>query len=196
MTSSSPNAAPIGLERALVQRAKTGDRAASRQLIRRHQRPVAAVLRRMLRPSGLDHLTEDLAQETFVRAFAALPRFDVDGPAKLSTWLVTIATRLALQQLHKKRLPTEALEQAPDAIAPPRDAADAQAKRAALGRAIERAVADLAPPHRAAWVLREYHDLEYAEIAETLEIDIGTVKSRLHRARTALRKALAQQRHD
>ena len=200
MTSASRSEAPIALQRAaerkLVRQAARGDRTAARAFIRRFQRPVAAVLRRMLRPSGLDHLTEDLAQETFVRAFAALPRFDVDGPAKVSTWIVTIATRLALQQLQKRRLPTEALGDAAVPVAPAGTAADAQARRAALGRAIERAVADLAPPHRAAWVLREFHDLDYAEIAEALDIDIGTVKSRLSRARTALRTALAEERHD
>ncbi len=200
MMSSSRSQPPVELERAaerkLVRQAARGDHAAARAFIRRYQRPVAGVLRRMLRPSGLDSLTEDLAQETFVRAFAALPRFDVDGPAKVSTWIVTIATRLALQTLQKRRVPTEALHEAPVVAAGAATAADAGATRAALGRAIERAVAELPPPHRAAWVLREFHDLEYAEIADALQIDIGTVKSRLNRARTALRTALKRQRHD
>ena len=194
MPTSTPNA-PIELDRALVEQAKRGDRTASRRFIRRYQRPVASVLRRLLRPSGLDHLTEDLAQETFVRAFAALPRFDLDGPAKVSTWLVKIATRLALQQLQRRRIVTETLEAATDTV-PAESTADAAAKRAALGRAIERAIAELAPPHRAAFVLREYQGLDYAEIADVLQIDLGTVKSRLNRARTALRKALAEEHHD
>ena len=194
MSTSSPNA-PIEIERALVEAAKGGDRSASRRFIRRYQRPVASVLRRMLRPSGLDHLTEDLAQETFVRAFAALPRFDVAGPARVSTWLLKIATRLALQQLQRRRIPTETLDAAVDTVPAP-SSADAAARRAALGRAIEHAVAQLAPPHRAAFVLREYQGLDYAEIADVLQVDLGTVKSRLNRARTALRKALAEEHHD
>lgn len=195
MSFPSPSATPIELERRLVEQAKAGDTAAARRFIRRYQRPVAAILRRMLRPSGLDDHTEDLAQETFARAFAALPRFDLDGPAKVSTWLLTIATRLALQQLERRRVPTERLEERHEEIPGP-FAADAHHRRAALGRAIERAVEELPPPHRAAFLLREYHELEYAEIAEALEIDLGTVKSRLNRARAALRRALAEDRHD
>ena len=195
MPTSSPNAAPLELERVVFEQAKTGDRAAARRFIRRYQRPVAAVLRRMLRPSGLDHLTDDLAQETFLRAFAALPRFDFDGPARLSTWLLKIATRLALQQLQRRRVPTETLEAAQDTVAAAASA-DAAARRAALGRAIEAAVARLSPPQRAAFVLREYHGLEYVEIADVLQVDVGTVKSRLARARASLREALAEERHD
>jgi RNA polymerase sigma-70 factor (ECF subfamily) len=195
MPPATETATPIELERRLVEQAKTGDRVAARRFIRRFQRPVAAILRRMLRPSGLDHLTDDLAQETFVRAFAALPRFEVDGPAKVSTWLLTIATRLALQQLQRRRVPTETLADRHETIAAP-EAADADVRRAALGRAIERAVGELPAPHRAAFLLREYHHLDYTEIAETLEVDLGTVKSRLSRARVALRAALAEERHD
>jgi RNA polymerase sigma-70 factor (ECF subfamily) len=186
MTSPEPSA-PIELDRVLVRRVVAGDRPAARRFIGRHQRMVASLLRRMLRPSGLDHLCEDIAQETFVRALGALPRFDVDGPAKVSTWILTIATRLCLQTLQRKRLKTEALSD-DQVTGGPR--ADAAHERAALGRAIERAVAQLPAPHRAAFVLREYHELSYQEIAETLDVDLGTVKSRLSRAKTALRRAL------
>ena len=61
-----------------------------------------------------------------------------------------------------------------------------------VGRALERAVEELAPPFRAVFLLREVHELDYDEIARALEIDVGTVKSRLSRARSALREALQE----
>jgi RNA polymerase sigma-70 factor, ECF subfamily len=175
----------------LVAGARAGDRVLGRAFIERHRRSVGALVRRMLAPSGLDDLTEDLAQETFVRAFAALSRFDPHGPARLRTWILTIATRLALHELERRRLPRQPLHER-DAEAGPGSFADAASERARLGRAIERAVGRLAPDHRAAFLLREYHGLDYAEIAEALGVDLGTVKSRLHRARQALRRDLEE----
>jgi len=167
--------APDELDELTLKRAQRGDDRACRELVRAYERRVFALLGRLL---GRD--VEDLAQETFLRVFRALPAFSPAGPARLSTWILTIATRLALDELRRKRpqLP------APDASLPP------EAEARALGRAIERAVAALAPDFRAAFLLREYHGLEYDEIARALEVDLGTVKSRLSRARAALREAL------
>lgn len=177
----------------IVTRAQAGDRAACRELIVRHQGAVGGLLRRLLAGSGLAALTEDLAQETFLRAFAALGRFDPHGPARLSTWLLTIATRLALQAIARRRLPTHPLEES--TIAAPGCADDEAPDRAALGRRIAAAVGALPAAHRAVFLLREYHGLEYTEIAQALAIDLGTVKSRLSRARTNLRAALKDVRH-
>lgn len=175
-------------ERLEIARAQTGDRVACHALIRRHQRAVGSLLRRILAGSGLDALTEDLAQETFLRAFAALPRFDPDGRARLSTWLLTIATRLALQAIERRRLPAVRFDD--DAGDARIEADDLAPDRVRLGAAIADAIGRLPPPHRAAFVLREYHGLDYAEIARSLDIDVGTVKSRLWRARAALQRAL------
>ena len=71
-------------------------------------------------------------------------------------------------------------------------AADEEHRRRRVATAIQAAVGELAPEYRAAFLLREYHELDYAEIAETLELDLGTVKSRLHRARKALRQKLEE----
>jgi RNA polymerase sigma-70 factor (ECF subfamily) len=192
LASHAPAGAPA--ERDEIVRAQQGDRAACHALILRHQRAVGSLLRRMLAGSDLDALTEDLAQETFLRAFAALRRFDPDGPARLSTWLLTIATRLALQALARRRLPATAFDD---------DAGDAHVEadelapdRARIGSAIAEAMKRLAPPYRAAFVLREYHGFDYAEIARSLDIDIGTVKSRLWRARAALQRALGDVNDD
>jgi RNA polymerase sigma-70 factor (ECF subfamily) len=74
--------------------------------------------------------------------------------------------------------------------------ADDSARSREIVRAIETALAELSPELRAAFLLREYHDLEYAEIASALVIDLGTVKSRLARARAALRERLAEVHHE
>ena len=193
MTAANPGSphAPAELEEQWVQRATAGDRGAQRMIVRRYQRPVGTILRRMLGPAGLDHLVEDLAQETFLRAFRALPRFDVQGPAKLSTWLLRIASRLAINELKRRRPVTEELPTTNE-VHGSSASADEEHRRRQVASAIQAAVGELAPEYRAAFLLREYHELDYAEIAETLELDLGTVKSRLHRARKALRQKLEE----
>ncbi|MEM9456061.1 MAG: sigma factor [Myxococcota bacterium] len=81
----------------LIVRANHGDPHARHELILRHQRAVGELLQRMLQGSGRSSYVEDLAQETFLLAFKALSRFDPDESARLSTWLLTTATRLALR---------------------------------------------------------------------------------------------------
>ncbi len=179
-----PNDPPTGVAM-LVLAAKRGDRNALRELVRKHQGAVGGLLRRMLGPVGLGALTEDLAQETFLRAFRALDRFDPDGPATFSTWLLKIAARLAINELARKRPRVEPNAELVDVDSPER-AHD----RRRMAAAIEQAVAELPPPFRAAFVLREYNGLDYAEIAQMLQLELGTVKSRLSRARRLLRERL------
>jgi RNA polymerase sigma-70 factor (ECF subfamily) len=170
-------------------RAQRGDRLAQAALIARYERPVFALLSRMM---GRDRAAvEDLAQETFLRALRALPRFSTQGPARLSTWILTIATRLALDHHRRRTPPLEdlaAAEAIPVGLPWPDQAAD----RRAVAAALTEAVAALGPPFRAAFLLREAHGLSYEEIARALEIDEGTVKSRLSRARAALQEALGE----
>ncbi len=171
------------LDEVTLRRAQHGDQRAWRDLIERYQGPVHALIWRLF-AGRARHRVEDLTQETFVRVLRALPSFDPAGPASLSTWILTIATRLALNEL---RRPEHAgLEREPIAS----DRADASVERKRLGEAIAAGVAALPDAQRAVLVLREYHDLEYAEIADVLELDVGTVKSRLSRARAALREHL------
>ncbi len=113
-------------------RARRGDREAFRELVERHEVQVFALLGRMLLGRGA--LVEDLAQETFLRVFTALHRFDPAGPARLGTWILTIATRLALDEL-KRRTPV-ATQLPGDLAADARTDADAAAERRALGGAI------------------------------------------------------------
>jgi RNA polymerase sigma-70 factor, ECF subfamily len=177
------------LDELTLARAQRGDRDARAVLIARYQRPVFALLSRML--SRQRALVEDLAQETFLRVLRALPTFDARGPARLGTWILTIATRLVLD--HFRRRPDHLLDlQAAGAIPTALPRPDQDVDRRALAVELVRAVEDLGAPFRAAFLLREVHGLSYEEIASALEIDIGTVKSRLARARRALQGALAE----
>ena len=174
---------PEGLDELTLRRAQRGDERAWRDLIEHYQRPVHALVWRLLAGRSR-HRTEDLVQETFVRVLRALPKFDPTGPATLSTWILTIATRLVLNEL--RRPEPASLEREPLGG----EHADHASERARLGAAIAGGVARLPEGQRAVLVLREYHDLDYAEIADVLELDVGTVKSRLSRAREALRDHL------
>lgn len=172
-------------------RAQRGEEAAWRALVERYQRPVFALLSRMLSPVARRDLVEDLAQDTFLRAFRALPAFDRTAPGRLSSWLLTIATRLALDELRQRRLAAEPLHTVPV----PATGASSPDRRL-LSEAVTRAVEGLSPDHRAVILLREVHGLAYEEVAAALEITVGTVKSRLSRARAELRAALAEDHDD
>ena len=181
------------LDEITVARAQAGDRGARTAVVRRYQRPVFALLSRML---GADRqVIEDLAQETFIRVLGALPGFDRSRRERMLTWILTIASRLALDHLRnrgKHRDPSQVPGGVPVVIPGP----DQMADRRALGRALVQAVDALPPAYRAAFLLRELHGLTYDEIAEGLEVDLGTVRSRLARARALLQRALAEMHDD
>jgi RNA polymerase sigma-70 factor (ECF subfamily) len=184
MLSVAPTPAPTELDDATLRRAMRGDDEAARALVELYQARVFALVSRLL--SGRGRATiEDIAQDTFLVVFRRLGQFDPGGSAKLSTWILTIAARRAIDELRKQR---------PVLVAdvPERAVADDRAQRREVARAIEAALRELSPELRAAFLLREYHGLEYAEIAQALQIDLGTVKSRLSRARAGLRERLAE----
>jgi len=172
------------LDELTTRRAQRGDEQAWRALIARFQPPVHGLIWRLL-AGRARHRVEDLVQETFVRVLRALPGFDLAGTASLSTWILTIATRLTLNEL--RRPEPAALEIEPPAM----ERTDHATERQRLGAAIAVCIAALPEPQRVVLVLREYHDLDYQDIARMLELDLGTVKSRLARARTRLRDDLS-----
>jgi RNA polymerase sigma-70 factor (ECF subfamily) len=182
---SAPKAPVDPLDELTLRRAQRGDECAWRDLIARFERPVHALVYRLLAGRSR-HRAPDLTQETFVRVLKALPNFDPGGPASLQTWILTIATRLTLNEMRKPEPVTLAHDP------PARERTDADAERKRLGAAIAAGIGELPDAQRAVLVLREYHELDYQEIAEALEIDVGTVKSRLSRARTALREYLTR----
>jgi len=166
--------------------AAAGERDAARALVETYQLRVFALVSRMLAGRGRATI-EDVAQDTFLQVFHRLASFAPGGAAKLSTWILTIAARRSIDELRKQRPALVAeLESTSDARG------DERAIRKELVAAIEGALRELSPELRAAFVLREYHGLDYGEIARALAIDLGTVKSRLSRARAALRARLAE----
>ena len=173
-----------------LRRAQRGDQAACRALVERYQRPVFGLLHRMLGPTRSDRV-EDLAQETFLHVFRSLAAFAPLGPARLSTWILTIASRRAVDELRRSGRTGETAD-LDEAQVASTERADEGARRSALAARVAAAVAALAPEYRAAFLLRAYHGFDYGEIARALECEIGTVKSRLSRARAELRRALRE----
>ena len=137
---------------------------------------------------GVVRHAEDVVQEVFIRLYTVTLGFWIR--ARFTTWLLTIAHRTVVDELRRKRPALTSLEGA----APGRteDRPDRLRERKELGEQIALAVEALNPPMRSAFILRAYHDRSIAEIADALEIDQGTVKSRLHRARQALQAALEE----
>jgi RNA polymerase sigma-70 factor, ECF subfamily len=172
----------------LLARCQAGEPAALRAFVECYQRAVFALLSRIM---GRHAEVEDLAQETFLRAIRALPGFHADGVARLSTWLLTIATRLALDVCRKRtREPRSSLVAEPVSASTP----EQEVQRAQLRSAIASAIDELPSDQRAAFVLAEFHGFAIEDIATALQIPQGTVKTRLFRAREKLSRALAQHR--
>ncbi len=162
----------------LVRRAKAGEREAFGLIVSRHQSSVYRVIRGIL---GDPAESEDVAQEVFLKAYANLARFR--GDSSLFTWLYRIAVNEALRIRRRRSLPT--MDGLPETEAP---AAEAETDEEAPTLAtLQRLLARLPDDHRVIVTLRDLEGLSYQEIAETLEIPIGTVESRLFRARRELR---------
>jgi RNA polymerase sigma-70 factor, ECF subfamily len=181
-----------------LHRAQRGDHAAFRLLVDRYERPVWDLVWRLVAPAGFAARAEDLTQETFLRVYRALHSFDPAGPARLSTWIFTIASRLALNELRAGKAAARAVDvdQALDDLLASVPAAGPtparEVARRELGEQLATAVGALPAPARAVLVLSDVFELSHDEIARALEIETGTVKSRLSRARSAVRALLAQ----
>jgi RNA polymerase sigma-70 factor, ECF subfamily len=182
----------------VVLMARAGREAAYRELIRRYERPIFALLFRMVRDR---ELAEDLSQETFVKALNAIESYRPEF--KFSSWIFKIANNAAIDHLRRRELDTLSLDGSPHAETPeamqatalqigarqesPLDAVEAKE----LGGAIEVAIGRLRPEYRACILLRHVEGRAYEEIAEMLDLPLGTVKTYIHRARNELRQALA-----
>lgn len=196
---------PREIDDLTLARAKRGDGAALRALIEHHERAVFALLSRMLVGRASPTLVEDLAQETFLKMCVALPRFDVTGPARFSTWLLTIAARTALDACRRAGREGRHLSVVPldDDASGPRarpsfaapERADASLARREARVRVERAAAALTDDQRLVLLLAEWHGFSHAEIARALDVEEGTVKSRLSRAKERMRAALAEDAH-
>lgn len=172
---------------ALLRRASRGDQAALEAIYLRHREPVFRFIYRML---GSSHAAEDVLHDCFLSLLRSTGRFDPDR-ASLRTYLFGIARNLCLKHFRASAFEVEIdpdFEEAPaSADARPLD----DLLELELAAAVREAVAALTPLQREAVILFEYERLSLAEIAEVVGTDAGTVKSRLHRARRHLRRALA-----
>jgi len=173
------------MDASTLARCRSGDAAALRDFVIRYQHVVFSFLSRIL---GAGPHVEDLAQETFLRACRALPRFDACGKARASTWLLTIAHRVAIDARRKERPAASELD--PDAIAAGLTTPETERRRHEIGRALARAAAALPDEQRDPFVLAEFHGLSMREIAGALGIPENTAKTRLFRAREGLRSLL------
>lgn len=184
-------------EAELILNAQQGDEDAFAKLLDAHQGKVYGLT---LRLTGSPEDAMELTQETFFNAWRGLPSFHQNS--KFSTWLYRLATNATIDFLRREKrrrnLPVSSLSieedddqrilDIPDHRFTPQD----EAERQELKEAVHRGLSKLSDEHRQVLVLRELNGLSYGEIAQVLDIEEGTVKSRISRARLALRKILLE----
>ena len=174
-----------GEDRELVERFARGDAGAFDEIVRRYEQRVYSITLRM---TGNAEDARDAMQEVFVSALRALRSFR--GDAQLSTWIHRVAVNASLDVLRKrKRHAAGPLEEAGDRASDDIGPEDAAA-RAARARDVQRALLQVSDEHRTVLILHDLQDLDYAETAAALDIPVGTVKSRLHRARIEMARLL------
>ncbi|MEE8441235.1 MAG: RNA polymerase sigma factor [Spirochaetia bacterium] len=172
------------LERSLIVRAKAGERDAFSVLIRHNIRRVYRAAYAVMR--NRDD-ADDIAQETFVRAYQSISRFDETRP--LFPWLYRIARNLCLNRIERvteRETELPEFDYLPDAAAGPEESAIAAEERTRVRNAVGR----LPDQHRQIIQLSHFQECSYREIADILDVPIGTVMSRLHNARRKLRELL------
>jgi RNA polymerase sigma-70 factor (ECF subfamily) len=176
----------------LVRASLAGNHTAFEQLIKRYERQIANLIYTTM---GTSESVDDLSQEVFIRVYRSLKNFKFD--ASVFSWMYRIAMNLCIDEIRKRKirkvlsldfLTEDALEGArkhKDYILPS-DAMMQEEKK----EMVQRALQQLSQEHREVILLREYQDYSYTEIAETLDIKIEAVKSRIFRARKELKKKL------
>jgi len=181
----------------VVRLAQQGRELAFRELVRRYERPVFSLVYRMVRDR---ELAEDLAQDAFVKVLNHIDRYSPEF--KFSSWLFKIANNVAIDHLRRRRIETISMDGSPHAstaseieatafdVEGEQESALDEIEARELGTAIERAIAGLRAEYRACIMLRHVEGRSYEEIAATLDLPLGTVKTYIHRARHELRRAL------
>jgi RNA polymerase sigma-70 factor (ECF subfamily) len=178
-------------DREFVERYARGDTRAFDSIVQRYEQRVYAITLRM---TGNVEDARDAMQDVFISALRALRSFR--GDAQLSTWIHRVAVNASLDVLRKRKRhvthPIEEAHETPSDDISPEDAA-ANAARAVE---VQRALSSVSEEHRAVLVLHDLNDLDYAETAAALDIPVGTVKSRLHRARIEMAGLLGHLREE
>jgi RNA polymerase sigma-70 factor, ECF subfamily len=167
----------------IVRRVLEGETSLFELIVRRYNQRLFRTTRAILRD---DHAAEDVMQEAYLRAFVHLDQFA--GDAKFSTWLTKIAVYEALGRLRRAKTHDEL----PEELMNSSDNPERNAYSGELKAAMESAVDSLPPLYRGVFVMRELEEMSVAETADCLGITQESVKTRLHRARTLLRKDLVR----
>jgi RNA polymerase sigma-70 factor (ECF subfamily) len=177
----------------LIARARNGDELAFRELLKKYERPVFTICLRMVR--NRDEAT-DLAQEAFIKVFSMLERYNPSYA--FSSWLFKITSNLCIDHLRKRRIETFAMDEPIDGekgeIQRQYESSDPDPEQEYIRKEkmlrLNEAVENLPPHYRIMLILRHQENLSYEEIADSLEIPLGTVKARIHRAREMLKSTL------
>jgi RNA polymerase sigma-70 factor (ECF subfamily) len=174
----------------LVRRTLAGDQEAFSALVEKYKDPVFNVAYRML---GNPTEAEDVAQEAFVRAYTQLHTYK--DSHRFSTWLLSIASHLSIDQLRRRRFLALPLENVPflEWIADVGPSPEQSALRRETADDMQRILDTLPVKYRAVLLLRYWHDFSYEEIAQTLELTPALVKARLHRARELVARTMKAQ---
>lgn len=188
-----PQLTPLA-ELQLVEAHRSGDPEAIGRLLESYQRRIYSICYRMLRD---EHEARDLTQDALLRVIQGLDSYD--GRSKLSTWVIRVTMNACLSHLRKQKLRRHGSLDAgsENVTAGPVDprsfgelSPPGRVELAEMRLVLGRALLCLDPDMRAVLVLRDMQELEYQQIAEALKVPVGTVKSRLFRARLALRAAV------
>ena len=183
----------------LIRRCKRGEEAAFQEVLQRYRGPVYNLCWRMTRN---DEDARDLGQEVFIKVFSLLDRYDEQYA--FSSWLFRIATNHCIDHLRRQRLRFLSIER--DGSADEEDTEmqlpsddpqpDVVMERREALEKLEEVIGELPPHYRAITLLRHDQQLSYEEIAETLQLPLGTVKARIHRARNMVQQLLAARKYE
>ena len=182
-----------GEAEALIQRCQRGDKLAVEALIRQYQNYVFRLCYLVMRN---EQDAEDMTQETFIRAFRALPRYEIRKGVSFEAWLYRIAVNCCRSRMRRKWyqvLPWP--EPAPQLVTEPEEQPDRMAVQNEQRDEMLKVIDRLGAKHRLVIILRYYAGLSNEEIAQALNIPSGTVRSRLHTARQRL-KGLLREREE
>jgi RNA polymerase sigma-70 factor (ECF subfamily) len=169
-------------ERELVERCRSGDERAFQELVDRYKDLVFALIARTVQDRGR---AEDLAQDVFLRVYRGLPYFR--GEARLSTWIYRIVANVCVQE-HGRPAPPVSLDEKQGSVAA--SAPDRQFGDLELRDRLEKAIARLPANYRLLVAAHYLEGVHYEDLAEALQLPLGTVKTQLYRAKQQLRRLL------
>ena len=169
-----------------IEQARHGNDAAFGFLVEAFQKPIFSLCYRML---GNARDAGDAAQESFIRAYRYIKKYDPDR--SFGTWLLSIASHYCIDRIRKRKLATVSMDALPAEIIPDQSAPNPEKefRREEKEILIQKMLSDLKPIDRAAVVLRYWHDYSEIDIANSLDLTVSAVKSRLYRSRQSLAKA-------